>query len=454
MPARLMMVNPGKPRKRKKAAAKKKPSAAQLRARKKFAAMAKSGGFKKKKATKKAPAKKRAAKKAPARKKSPVRKKAKKKAASRTRTNPRKAVKEKKVAAKKRTKKRGTKRKAAKRSPKRRTASKRRTRRNPSTARKRRSTTKRRTRRNPSKRSAAAKKGWATRTRRQLKSSRAAAKRAPKKSVRRAVQRARSGALSIKKRALTGGLSPSAKKMARQYGLLKVNPKSGFTAFLKDAASLLPAVGVGIGGAVAIGMGGGWAKKKAQEWAKQQDDPAKAAESAMVKYAAPLATGTLSAVAYAALRMGKKTSKFSGFVLASGWTLTALQILSLIMVKEKDEAGVETGNEVSLGSKMGLPIGGYVAIGAPNPNLLVDGTDIRLNGAHYDDVGAYVADPGIGEYVSMGGAGVFDGSSLGAAQMGYGREGQRARGDEPTAAEILEEGDAEGGVLSGSVFDD
>lgn len=241
--------------------------------------------------------------------------------------------------------------------------------------------------------------------------------------------------------------------MAKRYGLLKVNPSAGFGAFMEDALGLLPSVGVGIGGAVAIGMGGGWAKKKAVEWADKQDDPDKARDSFLVKYSAPLTTGSLSAAVYAAMRMSKKTAPFSGFVLASGWTLTALQILSLIMIDEKDASGAKTGEQVSLGSKMGLPLGGYVAIGGqPDPNLMVDGTDIRLNGAHYE-MGGYVADPGIGEYVAMGDAGVFDNSSLGAAQMGYGREGQRGRGNEPTAAEILEEGDAEGGVLSGSVFD-
>lgn len=471
MPARLLMVNPGKPR--KKAAKKKKASAAQLRARKRFAAMAKSGSFKKakKKTARKNPAKKKTAKKVT--RKKATKKKAKKKTVRKktTRRKPRKA-KEASVA-RKRTKKRSTKRRTAKRRPARKKSTTRRRRRraNPSKPRKRRArratarrraparkrTAQRRRRRNPSsKRSAAARRGWAKRTGRKLKSARRAAKRAPRRSGRRAVQRARSSALSVKRRAQAGGLSSSARSMAKKYGLMRVNPRDGFTKFLKDSVALIPAVGIGVGGAVVIGMGGGYVDKMAKEWAAKQPDPVKSANSFPVKYAAPLATGSLTALTYALMRMGKKTSQWSGFVLASGWTLTALQILSRWMVKEKDEAGVESG-EVSLGSKLGLPIGEYVAIGAysqPDPNLMVDGADVRLNGNGHYSMGDYVADPSIGEYVAIGAAGnTFDGSSLGAAQMGYGREGQRGTANIPTAAEILEEGDAEGGVLSGSIFD-
>lgn len=183
--------------------------------------------------------------------------------------------------------------------------------------------------------------------------------------------------------------------------------------------------------------GAHWVGQKIDQHVMQRFLPA-----SVSKWGLPAATASATALGYWAVRMNKATSKFAMPVLLGGMIASLWQLLNRV-----DMGGA------SVASKMGLPgLGEYVAMGsAPHPYLMADGADIRLNG-----MGEYVADPGVGEYVAMGaaGEGVFSGSSIGSFdQMGYGREGHRGYSSIPTAEEILS-GDAEGGVLSGSIFDD
>jgi hypothetical protein len=234
----------------------------------------------------------------------------------------------------------------------------------------------------------------------------------------------------VKRSVQLGRLTGPAAKTARQHGLLKVNPNLSFKAAFQDAVGVLPSVGVGLGAAAAVGWAGGWVDSKVQT--SGMPDFVK-------KWAKPGSTALLAMVAYMGARMNKTLSKHSVPILVGGMTVAFLQVLRKIMV-----------GEVSVADKLGL--GEYVAIGAagdhgifrgssigaarPHPELLVDGAELRLNG-----MGDYVAEPGVGEYVAIGDF----------SQMGYGREGKRGYASIPTAEEIL---DAEGGVLSGSIFDD
>ena len=383
------------------------------------------------------PKKKKAAKKkaAPKKRSSEMRKNpAKKKAASKKAAAPkrrRRPAAAKKAAAPKRRRRPAAAKKAA--APKRR--------RRPAAAKKVMS---------KSKRSAAAKKGWRARRaaaakaaprkkaaskrsvrKASIKSLKSAVKRAKPRSASRAIVKARLAARRVQKRAPS--MSKAQRGAMRRHGLNRVNPS--LKAAFQDFIGLIPEMGVGVlatAGAAWAGQKAG-AKLAAMSWMPAAAKP----------FAVPVATSGVTIAAYMASKMSAKTQRFSLPILVGGMAAVAVHTLAAVKTKEGK----------SLGQKLGLPIGSYVAIGEYIPQSL---------GAHYGEhLGDYTA---IGAPVlDVDGAevrlnGMFSESSLGTempatfSQMGYGREPARALNSpgDPTVEEVLGE---ESGVLSGSIFD-
>ncbi len=171
----------------------------------------------------------------------------------------------------------------------------------------------------------------------------------------------------------------------RKYGLTRVNPSP--KGVLKDLWSLAPELGVAILAGLGVAVGG---LKLATEWLpdsvknlwKGKDDAETAARAAYV----PVVGGILMAVAgYFGLRMYPKVSKYAAPVAFGGVAGVMFHALTAVHVKGKDASGAEV--EMTLGKRLGLPIGEYVSV------------------AGYVDVGGgrMMSVNGIGEYVSVAG---------------------------------------------------
>lgn len=261
------------------------------------------------------------------------------------------------------------------------------------------------------------------------------------RSVARRMHRARGAALRLQKAARKGALTGKQRAMLRRHGLMRVNPSlKGIT---QDFIGLLPKAGVTVLATAGIAWGGQKVgdRLKAMSWMPEAVKP----------FAVPVATGGVTVGAFYAASMIKPLAKFRDAIMFGG--LAAVAVHTLAAVKMKKD-----GAAVSLGQKLGLPIGDFVAIdgfGDYIPQSL---------GRHYgEQLGDFVAIDGFGEapspYLDVDGTairlnGMFDESSLGEApQMGYGREPARAL-DSPgdmTVEDVLAEADS--GILAGSVFD-
>ncbi len=254
---------------------------------------------------------------------------------------------------------------------------------------------------------------------------RAKGKRTPGASIMRARARAlslHSRSLRRRKRGSKGGLSPSAKRMLRASGLMKVNPS--VSSVFKDMAVLLPQAGFTIGGMALTAMGS--TKILSVLRSKAPSIPGINSIHAPAVLSALLGCG-----GYVALRMiGSKSGALATFlnkmapgVFVGGLAAAALHTLSAV----KDATGQ------TLGKRIGLPIGEYVVgeyvVGdytVGQNQIDVDGSQVRLNGL----------------------GSIFRDNTLGA--LPDPREGARGTRGELHMRDLL---DAEEGSLAGSIFD-
>ncbi len=256
---------------------------------------------------------------------------------------------------------------------------------------------------------------------------RARGKRTPGASIMRARARAlslHSRSLRRRKRGSKGGLSPSAKRMLRASGLMKVNPS--VSSVFKDMAVLLPQAGFTIGGMALTAMG----STKILNVLRSKAPSIPGINSI---HAPAVVSALLGCGGYVALRMiGSKSGALATFlnkmapgVFVGGLAAAALHTLSAV----KDATGQ------TLGKRIGLPIGDYVVgeyvvgdytVGSSQHQIDVDGSQVRLNGL----------------------GSIFRDNVLGA--LPDPREGARGTRGELHMRDLL---DAEEGSLAGTIFD-
>jgi hypothetical protein len=330
----------------------------------------------------------------------------------------------------------------------------------------------RRMRRNAGKK-AAPKKAKKKASRKAPKKAKKAAKKATRKAPKKAKgkkakakkaapkrRRSSAAAKARRARAALKGLSKSASKAAKAMGMMKASRKNpgGVLDFLKaeakDMMAIAPSVAVQLGAMAAIGYASSMATAHIRKRAKP--------DGAVSKYAGVISSGAVTIAAFAAMKMIKseKVRQFTLPVLFGGMAATAVQALAAIKVKK--DAG-----EQSLGQKLGLPIGDYMALsgfidvhGRP---LAVDGMGdyvpqalgaIELSRGRFDEgtvvsVGDYVPQA-LGEITLHQGR-FHEGTVIGEiGQMSEGRQGARALGAE---GDLEIESFVDSGSLSGSVFD-
>jgi hypothetical protein len=291
------------------------------------------------------------------------------------------------------------------------------------------------------------------------KSAKKPAKKSAKKPAKKGAKkrRRRISAKAQARRSLKS-MSKSAAKAARALGMMKASRKNpgGILDFLKaeakDMMAIAPSVAAQLGAMAAVG----YASSMATEQIRKRAKP----DGAVSKYAGVISSGAITIAAFAAMKMVKseKVRQFTLPVLFGGMAATAVQALAAIKVKK--DAG-----EQSLGQKLGLPIGDYMALsgfidvhGRP---LAVDGMgdyvpqalgEISLHPSRFHE-GTVVS---IGDYVPQAlGALTIDRTIEGAVlgeigQMSEGRQGARALNSpgDPRVEDFMH-----GGSLSGSVFD-
>jgi len=335
-----------------------------------------------------------------------------------------------------------------------------------------------RTRRAPAKRRVSRRSPSLATLDKRLVSARAGVRRskAPR-SVARRIHRTRGSALRLQKASRQGKLTKRQRDLLRRHGLMRVNPSlRGIT---EDFVGLLPKAGAAVLATAGIAWGGQQIGQRLQAMAWMPE--------AIKPFAVPVATGGVTVGAFYAASMIRPLAKFRDAIMFGGLAAVAVHTLAAVRVKKFSEGeggvAVEVEGGQSLGQKLGLPIGSYVAIGeyipqslggrhygarlgeytaigaVPNPRLNVDGAEIRLNGYGEETFPKF----GIfGEmqpiYNKKGQIVEHELMPTGTyqdewSQMGYGREPARAldsAGDE-TVEEVLAEADS--GVLSGSVFD-
>ncbi len=194
----------------------------------------------------------------------------------------------------------------------------------------------------------------------------------------RQVARTYMRARSVAKRAKGGRLGGEAGKLAKAYGLTRINPS--IKGAMKDAKVMLPMIGVAtltVLGAAAAGM-------KAGAWISTQ---LPAATPAIVKRnAVPLTTMGLTLLAYAALKSSKgKMQKWAGPVMFGGAAATGIHWLMFS----------ETGQKVA--QKLGMPV--TIA----NPMATAEGAAAMAQGKPAAGLGSYMAvSQYLGDFVSAG----------------------------------------------------
>jgi hypothetical protein len=337
------------------------------------------------------------------------------------------------------------KKKPARRRPKKAKAAKKTARRRPKKAKAAKKTARRRP-----KKAKAAKKAASRRSRPKKAAKKASRRRSPKK-MKAARRRPKKSAKKMSRRS-----SKSARAMGMTKGARK-NP-AGILDFLKteaqDMMAIAPSVAAQLGSMAAIGF----ASSKASEQIRKRV----AAEGAMHKDAGAISSGAITIAAFAAMKMVKsdKVKQFTLPVLFGGMAATLVQVLAAVKVKK--DAG-----EQSLGQKLGLPIGDYMALsgfvdvhGKP---VAVDGFGdyvpqalgrIELSKGPYSEgtvvsMGDYVPQA-LGE-LSLHEGRFHEGTVIGEiGQMSEGRQGARALNSpgDPTFESFVDSGS-----LSGSVFE-
>ena len=219
----------------------------------------------------------------------------------------------------------------------------------------------------------------------------------------------------LKKMAESHKLSGEATKLMKSHGLtVKKNPS--IAELGQSLQTLAPSMAVG---AVSL-VGGFYAGKQVSDLAAKGLAAVKVSvPDSISPYMPAISSAAIGVVGYALARMTPAVSKFSMPILMGGLGASAVNLLAAIRV---DDPAVP-GQKVSLGARLGLPIGDYVG------------------------VGEYAAISGMGEYAAISGDAAM-------AQLDEARQGSRGTQGEPTVDEFQREADEEdAGVLSGGIFD-
>jgi hypothetical protein len=314
----------------------------------------------------------------------------------------------------------------------------------------------------------AAKKAARRRRPKKAKAKKASRRRRPKKmkAAKKAARRRRPKKAAKKK------MSRRSSAAARAMGMMKGARKNpaGILDFLKgearDMMAIAPSVAVQLGSMAAIG----YASAKASEQIKKRV----AADGAMHKYAGAISSGAITIAAFAAMKMVKseKARQFTLPVLFGGMAATLVQVLAAVKVEPKKIEGQPAPAtplpKISLGQRLGLPIGDYMALsgfvdvhGRP---VAVNGMgdyvpqalgEIELSRGPYSEgtvvtpMGDYVPQA-LGELTLHEGR-FHEGTVLGEiGQMSEGRQGARALN---SPGDLTIESFVDSGSLSGSVFD-
>jgi hypothetical protein len=281
-------------------------------------------------------------------------------------------------------------------------------------------------------------------------------------------------------------LSRASSAAARAMGMMKGARKNpgGILDFLKgearDMMAIAPSVAVQLGSMAAIG----YVSAKASERIKKMvvgekigEEKTKAEDGFAHKYAGAISSGAITIAAFAAMKMVKseKAKQFTLPVLFGGMAATLVQVLAAVKVEPKKIEGQPAPAtplpKISLGQRLGLPIGDYMALsgfldihGRPLaingmgdyvPQALGEFGELELSKGQYGE-GTVVTS--MGDYVpqALGDLTLHEGrfqegTVLGEiGQMSEGRQGARALN---SPGDLTVESFVDSGSLSGSVFD-
>ena len=216
-------------------------------------------------------------------------------------------------------------------------------------------------------------------------------------------------------------VTPKDRRLLTAMGLAGV-PNSSMGGMFKDISALLPSMGVSAVSLAVAAVAGQMISAKIVPADKQSTMLGKVAPSAI-----SLGVGLAG---YMALRKSKSMGKFAPWVLAGGVAAAAVHAIARITVKDS------AGAPVSLGKRLGLPIGEYASM------------------AGY---GEYASMAGYGEYASMAGGTSYSGSRGVFAGLDD-TDPVLSGTDDEDEVDMLETDADEGvnsdeGSLNGSIFD-
>lgn len=221
------------------------------------------------------------------------------------------------------------------------------------------------------------------------------------------------------KRAQAIAKSPREQRLVRAMGLAGVPNAGGMMADLK---ALLPQMGVS---AVALAVAA-----VAGQMVASKVIPADKQDSMLGKAAPSVISLGVGLAGYMALRKSAKLGKFAPWVLAGGVAAAAVHAIARITVKDA------SGAPVTLGKRLGLPIGEYAAM------------------AGY---GEYAAMAGMGEYAAMAGGTAYSGERgifSGLDDTDPVLSGTDDEDEVDMVETLADEGvNADEGSLNGSIFD-
>ena len=172
-------------------------------------------------------------------------------------------------------------------------------------------------------------------------------------------------------------VTPKDRRLLTAMGLAGV-PNSSMGGMFKDISALLPQMGVSAISLAVAAVAGQMISAKIVPADKQSTMLGKVAPSAI-----SLGVGLAG---YMALRKSKSMGKFAPWVLAGGVAAAAVHAIARITVKDS------AGAPVSLGKRLGLPIGEYASM------------------AGYGEYASMAGHHGMGEYASMAGGTSYAGS--------------------------------------------
>lgn len=335
----------------------------------------------------------------------------------------------------------------------------------------------------PKRRKRRAAKAKAAPKRRKRRATKGKSKAAPKRRRRRAVK-AKAAPKRRRRRAAKKSMKKSSSKTARAMGMIKSSRKNpgGILDFMKQEASdfmtMAPSIAVQLGTMAAIGFASAKASDQIKKMVRGVEADGKTAkpepkDSFVYSYAGVLSSGAITLAAFAAMKMMKneKSKAFALPVLFGGMAATLVQVLAAVKVDPKKIEGQPAPAtplpKISLGQRLGLPIGEYTAVSGfldvHGRRIAIDGLGdyvdqplgaLDIHRGRYDEgtvvsMGDYVDQP-LGE-LSLREGRFQEGTVLGEiGQMSEGRQGARALnspGDDRVENYI------DSGSLSGSVFD-